>query len=83
MRFSFNVDKDIKVLKEVLNCNPYQLGNKKWTEAAKRLKYEHGWEVSARTIKERVNNLLSKVQRDELVSRLVYPLTKSMTFQVM
>lgn len=68
-RFHFTIEKDISLLKEVLKCNPYQLGGEKWIYVVKNLKEDCGWEISIRTAKERINNLIMKLQKEDLTSR--------------
>lgn len=63
-RKRFTLSNDIGMVKEVLNLNPF-LDSAHWTTIAERLSELWRRSVTARTIKERINLILTRFLRDE------------------
>ncbi|KAH6925120.1 hypothetical protein HPB50_001032 [Hyalomma asiaticum] len=63
-RKRFTLSNDIGMVKEVLNLNPF-LDSTHWTTIAERLSELWRRTVTARTIKERINLILTRFLRDE------------------
>ncbi|KAH6929084.1 hypothetical protein HPB50_023275 [Hyalomma asiaticum] len=63
-RKRFTLSNDIGMVKEVLNLNPF-LDSAHWTTIAERLSELWRRTVTARTIKERINLILTRFLRDE------------------
>jgi len=63
----FTVERDVELLNFALNHNPWQLGPSKWSEVATSMSEKFELTVSSRTVRDRVNNLIQKKEKEELI----------------
>ncbi|XP_035705749.1 uncharacterized protein LOC118432930 isoform X2 [Folsomia candida] len=67
VKFRFNLESDKNLLTTAINVNPFQLGKIKWNDVASSLLQVFGYRISARTARERVENLVNKYKKEQLI----------------
>ena len=62
----FNAARDICLLKEAIQQNPWQLGAQKWIDVSQNMLEKYEYNLTARAVKERVHLLLDKKKKEEM-----------------
>ncbi len=68
-RFSFTIDKDIRLLRLALCANPWQTGSDRWNDVVKLMEMEYHTRLTMRTVSGRINLLRENFKKQQLRSK--------------